>query len=180
MPEVRPLLGLPAAGGAGQPPVQLITLGQPVLLVPVAGLDELSRCRLDGDAFKGYGVRRVRHQALRMAVYAFCFEARAAGHDLAARRFRPDEAGEAEAASGTAAACLAAYLVQHGRLAPGPALRLEQGHETGRPSRLHLRLADAGGGAGLVQVGGAVRGLDERGGTGVSLRDPTPASRSLP
>ena len=151
-PQVLALLGLgPEAGLAGLP-VQLTTLAQPTLLVPVVDLAALSACRLDAAAFRGYAVRQVRHQALRMVVYAFCPQPRSDEDDLAARLFRPGNDAPADAASGDAAACLGAYLMQHGRLPADGEVRIEQGHDTGRPSLLRVRGTPAG-----IEVGGAVR-----------------------
>jgi len=47
-------------------------------------------------------------------------------------------------ATGSAAGSLAAYLVQHGKLAPGENLQIHQGVEMGRPSEISVHVERAG------------------------------------
>ena len=154
-PEVRATLGLRAAAPGGQEPPRLTGAGLPILVVPVADLEELHACLLDAAAFRAFGVRMVRHKALHARVYAFCRETRSADNHLSARLFLPgDEEALEDPASGAAAACLGACLSVQGGLDPaGGELRVEQGFEMGRPSLLRLRTASHGG----IEVGGAVQ-----------------------
>lgn len=154
-PEVRATLGLRAPPPVGLEPPRLAGAGLPILIVPVAGLEELHACHLDAAAFRAFGVRMVRHKALHARVYAFCRETRSAANQLSARLFLP---GEEEAledpASGGAAACLGACLaVQGGLETGGGEIRIEQGFEMGRPSLLRLRAGRHGG----IEVGGEVQ-----------------------
>lgn len=155
--QVYRALGLRGVSSAGLPPVQLTSAGVPILLVPVPDLAALGACALDGPGFRAFAVRMVRHKALHAVVYAFCRQAREAGHDLAARLFLAGPEDAEDPASGAAAVCLGAYLLRHEGLWPGGGdLVLEQGYEIGRPSLLRLRVAAAGGGP-AIAVGGAVR-----------------------
>ncbi|MDA0337275.1 MAG: PhzF family phenazine biosynthesis protein, partial [bacterium] len=154
--QIDDLLGLQLPRDLKLPPVQMMSLAQPILLVPVPGLQELGTCRLDGPAFRGLAVRMVRHQALHLKVYVFCLQARDDSHHVAARMFRPDEDGPEDAASCDAAACLGAYLLQHKLLPDGTELLIEQGYETGRPSLLRLRVQMQMAGP-RIEVGGVVR-----------------------
>ncbi len=154
--QIHALLGLQLPPDLRLPPVQMASLAQPILLVPVPGLAELGTCRLDGPAFRGFAVRMVRHQALHLQVYAFCLQARSENHHVAARMFRPADNGPEEAASCEAAACLGAYLLQHKLLPDGTELLIEQGYETGRPSLLRLRVQMQMEGP-RIEVGGHVR-----------------------
>ena len=154
-PEVRATLGLRGPPPGGLQPPRLAGAGLPILIVPLAGLEDLHACHLDAAAFRAFGVCMVRHRALHARVYAFCRETRSEDNQLSARLFLP---GEEEAledpASGAAAACLGACLSVQGGLEPaGGELRIEQGFEMGRPSLLRLRA----GRHGVLEVGGEVR-----------------------
>ena len=152
--EVRATLGLRGPAPDGLEPPRLAGAGLPILIVPVAGLEELHACHLDAAAFRAFGVRMVRHRALHARVYAFCRETRSAENHLSARLFLPgDEDALEDPASGGAAACLGACLSVSGGLDPGGELRVEQGFEMGRPSLLRLRAGSRGG----IEVGGQVR-----------------------
>jgi trans-2,3-dihydro-3-hydroxyanthranilate isomerase len=60
-------------------------------------------------------------------------------------------------ATGSAAGCLAAYLLEHSYLGTDSVdVRVEQGYEIGRPSLLYLRAAREGEGI-SVHVGGKVQ-----------------------
>ncbi|OBF25625.1 hypothetical protein A5724_04385 [Mycobacterium sp. ACS1612] len=60
-----------------------------------------------------------------------------------------------DAATGSAAGCVAAYLHRHGLLADGQDAELHQGRFMGRPSWISISARSAGGGV-LVRVGGDV------------------------
>ena len=154
-PEVRATLGLRGPAPEGLEPPRLAAAGLPVLIVPVAGLEELRACHLDTAAFRAFGVRMARHRALHARVYAFCRETRSPDDQLSARLFLPgDEEALEDPASGAAAACLGACLAAAGGFDPaGGEIRIEQGFEMGRPSLLRLRPGRHGG----IEVGGEVR-----------------------
>lgn len=163
--ELYGLLGIRAAPPVEMPAAQLTSMTVPILLVPVPDLQALSACRLDGAAFKGYAVQRVRHLALHMKIYVFCQQARQAGHHMAARLLRTGAADIVDAASGDAAACLGAWLMQHSLLqadlAAPDGLVIEQGHELGRPSHLQLRSQMTEQGP-RIEVGGMVRAAHQQ------------------
>ena len=50
----------------------------------------------------------------------------------------------ADAATGSAAGSLGAYLVRNGKLAPGHTLAILQGAEMGRPSHLEVEVTQTG------------------------------------
>jgi trans-2,3-dihydro-3-hydroxyanthranilate isomerase len=120
---------------------QVVSCGHEFLLVPVTSLAAMRRVRGDRavwkDAFAGF------------PDFAFCFSEEVEGVGMAAhcRLLAPyDIASGEDAASGSAAAPLAAYLWQNlrGRPAGGHQFTFEQGIEMGRPSELDVRLADGG------------------------------------
>ena len=81
------------------------------------------------------------------------------GMDAHGRMFAPALGINEDPATGSAAGPLGAYLVRHGRMtadAHGEArIRLEQGMEMGRPSRIEIAVATAGEAITGVRVGGA-------------------------
>jgi PhzF family phenazine biosynthesis protein len=60
-----------------------------------------------------------------------------------------------DAATGSAAGCVAAYLHRHGQLGDDEDAELRQGHFIGRPSRISISARNDGGGV-RVRVGGEV------------------------
>ena len=73
---------------------------------------------------------------------AYCF-ALGNGTSACARGMMPWELYE-DAATGSAAGSLGAYLVKHGKLAPGHTLNISQGVEMGRPSQIEVEVAQSG------------------------------------
>jgi trans-2,3-dihydro-3-hydroxyanthranilate isomerase len=122
-------------------PVETVSTGIPFLIVPLRDLDALRRCRPPG---------------MRESIYAFCPGSHGDGPgDLSARMFAGGIGVAEDPATGSAAGCLAAYLVEH-RGAPVD-LRVEQGYEIGRSSLLHLRARRDETGTVQVSVGGRVQ-----------------------
>jgi trans-2,3-dihydro-3-hydroxyanthranilate isomerase len=138
---VAPALRIPGAAVTGA--AQVVSVSRPKLLVPLADAGVLDAVRPDVpaleslcDAFGASGV------------YAFARPAAKEGADAEARQF-PLRAGIPEdAATGVAAAALAAYLAVRDRACrPGRhVFRIAQGYAMGAPS-LILATADCAGGA---------------------------------
>ncbi len=115
-------------------PVQEVSTGLPTLVVPLRDLDALLRCKVDWERYTevaGPGKN----------LYVFCPESHDDGPgDLSARMFANDLGVPEDPATGSAAGCLAAYLVEHRYLGTDSIdVQVEQGHEIGRPSLLYLR-----------------------------------------
>jgi trans-2,3-dihydro-3-hydroxyanthranilate isomerase len=84
----------------------------------------------------------LRRLAGKNATMAYCFAL--GGNDKAfARGMLPWELYE-DAATGSAAGSLGAYLVKHGKLAPGHTLSILQGVEMGRPSDIEVEVSTNG------------------------------------
>jgi trans-2,3-dihydro-3-hydroxyanthranilate isomerase len=64
-------------------------------------------------------------------------------HSAFTRGMMPWELYE-DAATGSAAGSLGAYLVKHGRLASGQTLNIAQGVEMGRPSQIEVEVSQTG------------------------------------
>jgi len=76
------------------------------------------------------------------ATMAYCFALGGPGKAFA-RGMIPWELYE-DAATGSAAGSLGAYLVRKGKLSPGKPLSILQGAEMGRPSDIEVRVAQDG------------------------------------
>lgn len=130
--------------------VQEISTGLPAIIVPLKNLDALKRCRVHWDLYRempGAGKN----------LYAFCPEPHEHENDIAARMFTGDLSISEDPATGSAAGCLAGYLVEHRYLGADTVdVRLEQGYEISRPSLLYLR-AGRDGDLVSVSVGGKVQ-----------------------
>ena len=132
-------------------PVQEVSTGLPALIVPLRDLDALRRCKVDWERYTelaGSGKN----------LYVFCPEPHEDGPgDLSARMFANDLGVTEDPATGSAAGCLAAYLLEHSYLGTDSVdVRVEQGYEIGRPSLLYLRAARDGDEM-RVDVGGKVQ-----------------------
>jgi trans-2,3-dihydro-3-hydroxyanthranilate isomerase len=73
---------------------------------------------------------------------AYCFT-EGPNHSVYARGMMPWELYE-DAATGSAAGSLGAYLVKHGRFGPGHTLSITQGVEMGRPSHIEVEVTRSG------------------------------------
>lgn len=78
----------------------------------------------------------------KQAALAYCFTV-GANHSVSARGMMPWELYE-DAATGSAAGSLGAYLVKHGKFGAGHTLQVTQGVEMGRPSLIEVEVTQAG------------------------------------
>jgi trans-2,3-dihydro-3-hydroxyanthranilate isomerase len=133
-------------------PVQVVSTGLPVLIVPVATLADLHRARPRYDR-----LRELLEGTEATVVYAFTKETIAARSAAHARAF--DVAGSVEVpGAGAAAGALAAYLVSNAAVTVTPVttLLIEQGHVLNRPSTLYAEVRVKGSAVSQVVVGGRV------------------------
>ena len=150
--NVARVLNLKPADLDGRYPVQEVSTGLPAIIVPLKNLDALKRCRVNWEL---YGETAGAGKNL----YVFCSEPHERGNDLAARMFADDIGVPEDPATGSAAGCLAGYLVEHRYFGTDSVeARVEQGYEIGRPSLLYLR-AEREGGEINVSVGGKVQSV---------------------
>ena len=144
-------LNLETADLGDRSPVQEVSTGLPALIVPLRDLDVLRHCKVDWERYTevaGPGKN----------LYIFCPESHDDGPgDLSARMFANDLGVPEDPATGSAAGCLAAYLLEHSYLGTDAVdVRVEQGYEIGRPSLLYLQ-AERDGEKIIVNVGGKVQ-----------------------
>jgi trans-2,3-dihydro-3-hydroxyanthranilate isomerase len=144
-------LNLETADLDARHPVQEVSTGLPALIVPLRDLDALRRCKVDWERYTEVA-------SPGKNLYVFCEEPHDDGPgDLSARMFANDLGVPEDPATGSAAGCLAAYLLEHNYLGTDPVdVRVEQGYEIGRPSLLYLQAARDGDEI-RVDVGGKVQ-----------------------
>ena len=132
----------------------IVSTGVPVLIVPLGTRNDLSACQVDMVAYQEL---RKKHKF--MGIYAFTRDATVDTEMafVSARGFYPEEGIPEDPATGSAAGCLGAYLVQNNILQPKQtvAFQIEQGVDMGRPSRIGVELTMAEGKIERVRVGGS-------------------------
>lgn len=146
--ELAGLLGVDLSQIDDRVPCQQVGIGIEFVLLPLRSLAALRALR--PRALPSDGAGRT------LFVFAFCPETYQPGADLAARMFFEAFGIREDPATGSAGACLAAYLSAHRYFgASAVNVRVQQGYELQRPSCLYLR-AEAAGGEISVNVGGKV------------------------
>jgi trans-2,3-dihydro-3-hydroxyanthranilate isomerase len=148
---IAPTLNLEMTDLDDRSPMQEVSTGLPALIVPLRDLDALQRCKVDWE-------RHTEVAGPGKNLYVFCPESHDDGPgDLSARMFANDPGVPEDPATGSAAGCLAAYLLGHAYLGTDSIdVRVEQGYEIGRPSVLYLQAARDGDQT-TVHVGGKVQ-----------------------
>jgi trans-2,3-dihydro-3-hydroxyanthranilate isomerase len=145
------VLGLSVSDVAAAHPIETVSMGLPFWIVPLASLDAARRCRLDREAYRAFV-----EEAEAKGILVFARETEDQANAIHARVFVEWYGVPEDPATGSANACLAAYLAEHRVLGAGEITpRVEQGIEMGRPSILSLR-AKKDGGRFEVRVGGRV------------------------
>ncbi|MEU4227139.1 PhzF family phenazine biosynthesis protein [Nonomuraea sp. NPDC026600] len=141
---VAAALGLTPADLDDALPPEIISTGLRYLVVPVRDGDVLARARITHPDFEGFlgGLG---------AQYVYVLDAGA----LEGRHWNNDGVLE-DVATGSAAGCVAAYLMRHGRARDGQELSLAQGRFTGRPSRIAITAYGTPDAVERVTVGGGV------------------------
>jgi trans-2,3-dihydro-3-hydroxyanthranilate isomerase len=124
-------LGLRSSDLDSHLPVEFVSTGIFNLLVPLSSRAALGRIELNIPA-----LRRILSDD---GVMAYCFVPQ--GRQAYARGMLPWGLQE-DAATGSAAGSLGAYLVQHGRLESGKTLRIVQGVKMGRPSEIYVNVSE--------------------------------------
>jgi trans-2,3-dihydro-3-hydroxyanthranilate isomerase len=114
--------------------LEFVSTGIYNLMVPLKNRAALSRIQMNiGELARLIG---------KDAALAYCFTM-GSNHAVHARGMMPWELYE-DAATGSAAGSLGAYLVRHGKLAPAHTLHIAQGVEMGRPSQIEVEVSQSG------------------------------------
>jgi PhzF family phenazine biosynthesis protein len=142
-PDVAAALSLAATDLDDSLPLEVVSTGLRYLVVPVRS-GALARASIRHDDFTGflggYG-----------AQFAYVLDAEA----LEGRHWNNDGLLE-DVATGSAASCVAAFLLRHGRAGDGEERSLAQGRFVGRPSRLAIAAYGSPDAVDRVTVGGDV------------------------
>jgi trans-2,3-dihydro-3-hydroxyanthranilate isomerase len=145
--RLAPVLGLDARDFSRTLPVQHLRAGVEFVHVPLASEDAVRRARFELGAFAPLAA-----EGYPSKLYLF---APGVGVDLHARMLFHAGSVREDPATGSATACLGAYLLAHGGRGERFTLRIEQGVEMGRPSLLRLEVT-GGVGPANIRVGGRV------------------------
>ena len=133
---------------------QVVSTGAPHLLIPVRDRSAIDRAK--PDAARVLAVLRASGGE---GAYLFCRDVARAGSTAHARFFNPTMGISEDAATGTAAGPLGAWLVKEG-LVPNGCMRIEQGFTMGRPSLIEIEVGSGGvgiSGRGCVSIEGTLR-----------------------
>ncbi|MCK4379838.1 MAG: PhzF family phenazine biosynthesis protein [Candidatus Lokiarchaeota archaeon] len=131
-------------------PIQEVSTGGPFIIVPLKTLDALKKAKVDVDKCLD-----LLEKTEAKSILIFCPETRNKGNDLSVRVFAHYHGIPEDPATGSGNGCLAAYLVKHQYFIKNRIdVRVEQGHEVGRPSLLYLRAEESDEGQISVSVGG--------------------------
>ncbi len=150
-------------GGAHAPAG--VSCGLPFLIVPLTSVDAVRRARVRIDAWTS-------HLASEWAAWPMIFAmtqgedesampTHVRGCDVRARVFVPASTVPEDPATGSANACLAAYLAERTPRDGVVTWEVAQGIEMGRPSRLSIEASKRGGVIDAVRVGGATVMISE-------------------
>jgi trans-2,3-dihydro-3-hydroxyanthranilate isomerase len=128
---------------------EAVSCGVPFLLTPLASRDAVSRAKLDRATWE-----RVLSRSWAKEVFLFDSSAAATPGAIRARMFAPDLGIGEDPATGSAGACLAAYLAKYAKDGASLDWTVEQGFEMGRPSILSLSAEKKGDKIGAIRVAG--------------------------
>jgi trans-2,3-dihydro-3-hydroxyanthranilate isomerase len=149
--DLAEVLGLREEDFDNQFPIQEVSTGLAFTIVSLRTLDAVQRACINRQAYTQFI-----HDREAKAIFIFCPETVYPDHDLHARMFADFFGVSEDPATGSAAGCLAAYLVRHRYYGSSSVqVQVEQGYEIQRPSLLFL---DASEREGIyeVNVGGRV------------------------
>jgi trans-2,3-dihydro-3-hydroxyanthranilate isomerase len=113
---------------------ELVSTGIYNLMVPLKNRKSLSKIQMN--------MIELARLLGKEAALAYCF-AVDTNHGIRARGMMPWELYE-DAATGSAAGSLGAYLVKHGKVGSGHTLQITQGVEMGRPSHIEVEVTQSG------------------------------------
>jgi len=153
-------LGVTEADFAPGLPIERGSAGVPFVYVPLRSRDAVGRAKPDPELAAALAdpSSEAGPFAGHPAAYVFTLERAPGGADAHARMFGPGMGIVEDAATGAAGGPLGAYLVRHGAMQPDAAgetrIRVEQGVEMGRPSRIEVVIAGDARQIRAVRVGG--------------------------
>jgi trans-2,3-dihydro-3-hydroxyanthranilate isomerase len=131
---VLPMLGLSAEDAMDGVPIQTVSTGTPMLMVPVRDLNAVKKAELDVRAWKNF-----RDKGDFFSPHVFCTQGfTPAGGTFARHLGMPPDTLE-DPFTGSATGCMAALLWKYRRI-PKPTFIAEQGHFMGRPGQADVEV----------------------------------------
>lgn len=148
---VAAALGL-TVGDLAPGPVQQVSCGVPFLLVPLRTAAEVDRATSDASSFRVLAAST----GIDLPIFLFAMLPAGATETVYSRMFAPEFGIIEDAATGGASGPLGCYLVRHGLVAGDAAQQIIslQGVAMGRPSHIHISIAERAGEIAEVKVGG--------------------------
>ena len=144
--EIAAIVGLAPADLDSALPVQQVSAGPVFAIAPLRWREALARIEVDLARLRAFG-----RQHGSTGIYLFAREAEDPANHMRARMFFESAGVREDPATGSATACLGAYLLARRSHGSAFSLRIEQGVELGRPSLLHLDASRE-----RIRVGGRV------------------------
>ncbi len=132
-------------------PIEEVSTGLPFIIAPLRSLSSARKAKINKDAYFS-----LIEKTDAKAIYLFCKETYDKNNHINARMFADAYGIEEDPATGSAAGCLAGYLVKHACSGKDNLnIRVEQGYEINRPSLLFLEAYEDNKGI-HINVGGRV------------------------
>jgi trans-2,3-dihydro-3-hydroxyanthranilate isomerase len=133
--EIAKILSLDSSEIDDRFPVEEISTGLPIMIVPLKTLESLKKARIVRDPYFAF----VKNTWAK-AILVFCPMARNPQNQISVRVFVDYYGVPEDPATGSGNGCLAGYLVKHRYWGqPSIDIRSEQGYEIDRPSLLYLK-----------------------------------------
>lgn len=149
--QVADLLGLETSDIDTGTPIEAVTLGVPFTFIPIRSLDAMGRAKFRSEHWES-----ARRHGFPGCLFLFSRETCSRENQIHARMFATPLGITEDPATGSANACLGAYLLRHGGSGTETVeVRVEQGIEIGRPSLLRVRARSRNDEI-TVEVGGRV------------------------
>ncbi|WP_042348547.1 PhzF family phenazine biosynthesis protein [Bacillus massiliigorillae] len=137
-------------------PIQEVSTGLPVIIVPLMSLEAVKKVRIDREKY----YELIEHTSAK-GIMVFSPEAYSSENDVNVRDFADYYGIPEDAGTGSSNGCLASYLVKYRYFETKEInIRVEQGYEINRPSLLFLKASDNNGKI-KVYVGGKVEKIAE-------------------
>ena len=157
MSEVSQGLGISDYAIHRDIPIQVVSTGSPVMIVPMDSLESL--LNMKPDRKKVIELSKAWDDAI---IYAFTSQTMLPRSTAHARMFDPVDGIDEEAATGVAAGALFSYMAAHNILSSPYSGLIEQGYVMGRPSEIEGRVAVKGGLVEGVIIGGTAVLVEKR------------------